>query len=250
MTCSSVQTGLASNCDKFYDVESGDGCANIASSYGIALTDFYDWNPAVSSCTDLYPSYYVCVGTTAVATTTTAGKSSTATNTGIVTPAPIQSGMVSDCDKFYDVESGDGCYNIAASYGIALTDFYDWNPAISSCTDLFPSYYVCVGTAAAAATTTEKTTSAGTPTQTGIITPTPTQGGMVTDCAKFYDVESGDGCYNIAASYGIALTDFYNWNPAVSSCTDLWPSYYVCVGLETAGAAKRTAAAPAITTAA
>lgn len=63
---------------------------------------------------------------------------------------------------------------------------------------------------------------------------------MVSDCDKFYDVESGDGCYDIAASYGIALTDFYNWNPAVSSCADLWPSYYVCVGVETTGVAKRT----------
>lgn len=76
---------------------------------------------------------------------------------------------------------------------------------------------------------------------------------MVSGCDDFYDVESGNGCYDIAASYGIALTDFYSWNPAVSSCADLWPSYYVCVGVATAaGAAKRTvpaAIAAAVTTA-
>lgn len=71
----------------------------------------------------------------------------------------------------------------------------------------------------------------------------------MSNCDEFYDVQSGDGCYAIAASYSIALTDFYDWNPAVSSCSDLWPSYYVCVG-KSAVAAKRTvpAIAAAITT--
>ena len=41
--------------------------------------------------------------------------------------------MVSDCDEFYDVETGDGCYQIASSYDIALTDFYNWNLGVSSC---------------------------------------------------------------------------------------------------------------------
>ena len=57
-----------------------------------------------------------------------------------MTPTLMQSGMVSDCDKFYYVEPDDGCYNIA------LSDFYAWNPAVKDdCSGLEAEYYVCVG---------------------------------------------------------------------------------------------------------
>ncbi|KAH2020128.1 hypothetical protein KXV45_003447 [Aspergillus fumigatus] len=57
------QTGIAANCNKYYFVEIGDGCAAIASTYGITLADFYSWNPAVgTSCQSLQAGYYVCVG--------------------------------------------------------------------------------------------------------------------------------------------------------------------------------------------
>lgn len=240
---------MVSNCDLFYDVQKGDSCPNIAQNYSITLDEFYAWNPAVDDCADLEYGYYVCVGV--LASSSTATITSTSTGTGITTPTPYQSGMATNCDKFYDVESGDGCYDIAASNDIALTNFYNWNPAVSSCSNLWPSYYVCVGTEAITSKTSTSTPAKTTTTGGGVITPTPTQSGMVANCDKFYDVESGDGCYDIAASYGIALTDFYSWNLGVSSCTDLWPSYYVCVGTGTAGVARRTiAAAQAITTAA
>lgn len=111
---------------------------------------------------------------------------------------------------------------------------------------------MCVGVSASATTTTgAATTTASSTTSAGmsITTPTPYQSGMATSCDKFYDVESGDGCWGIASSYGIALTDFYGWNPGVSSCSALWPSYYVCVGTGAASAAKRTVAVSATLTA-
>jgi hypothetical protein len=111
----------------------------------------------------------VCVGVEATTTgsvTTTPTTSSTAT--GIVTPSPIQSGMVTDCDKFYDVAGGDGCYAIAQSYSIALTDFYSRNPAVSTdCSGLQASVYVCVE-AEATATTTTPTGTTTTSTGTGV----------------------------------------------------------------------------------
>jgi LysM repeat protein len=58
------QTGIIANCNKYHLVESGDGCASIATAYGISLPNFYAWNPAVgSSCGSLWLGYYVCVGT-------------------------------------------------------------------------------------------------------------------------------------------------------------------------------------------
>lgn len=169
---------------------------------------------------------------------------------------------MSDCDQFYYVQQNDNCYGIAQDYAITLDQFYAWNPAVDDCVALDYGYYVCVGVLASsstAATTTSTTAStAGTTSSTAgntITTPVPTQSGMVSNCDKFYDVVPNDGCYDIAASYGIALTDFYNWNLGVSSCADLYPSYYVCVGIATTdvattGAAKRTApSAPVITSA-
>lgn len=165
----------------------------------------------------------------------------------------IQTGITSSCDKFYFVKQGDSCYDIAQNNSITLDNFYAWNPAVKECADLEYGYYVCVGVSATATTTATgaATTTAGSTTSAGmsITTPTPYQSGMATDCDKFYDVESGDGCWGIASSYGIALTDFYGWNPGVSSCSALWPSYYVCVGTGAAGAAKRTVAVSATLTA-
>jgi hypothetical protein len=44
-----TQAGMASNCNKFYITKSGDGCAAIASTYRIALSDFYAWNTGVAA---------------------------------------------------------------------------------------------------------------------------------------------------------------------------------------------------------
>jgi LysM repeat protein len=220
-----IQTGMASNCDLFYLVVSGDTCSTIASNEGVGLSDFYAWNPAVgTSCQYLGLGDYVCVGviaTTSITTTTTTGD-------GITTPTPIQTGMVATCDSFYLVVSGDQCGTIASNEGISLADFYAWNPAVgTSCQYLGLGDYVCVGVIGATSTTTSTTT-----TGDGITTPTPIQTGMVTNCDSFYLVVSGDECGTIATEYGISLTDFYAWNPAVgSSCQYLGLGDYVCVSI-------------------
>lgn len=52
--------------------------------------------------------------TTETMTITSSSKSSMITATGeITTPSTVQTGIVSNCDKFYDVVSDDGCYDIA-----------------------------------------------------------------------------------------------------------------------------------------
>lgn len=235
-----TQTGIASNCDDFYFVVSGDTCYDIAAAQGISLDDFYAWNPAVgTSCGGLQAGYYVCVGVSSGTTTTTKSTLSTSTvsqtTTTAAAPSPTQSGLTSNCDDFYLVVSGDGCYDIAADNGISLDDFYDWNPAVGDdCSGLWPNYYVCVGISTTAPTTT--TTSKATTTTSsgnGITTPTPTQAGMVSNCDTFHLVVSGDGCYDLAASAGITLDEFYSWNPAVGDdCSGLWTGYYVCIGIQ------------------
>ncbi|KAI1194415.1 carbohydrate-binding module family 50 protein [Nemania serpens] len=211
-TPSPVQTGIASNCNKFYYVQDGDTCSVIAAMYGITVAQFYAWNPAAgSTCATLGLHDYVCVGTLdATGTTTTTTASTTTTTTtrpgnGISTPTPSD--------------------RIVAAYGISLLNFYTWNPAVgSSCTTLIPGDYVCVGIITPSATTTTS--------GIGISTPTPAQTGIATNCNRFYLVQPGDACDTIVAKYGIALNNFYAWNPAVgSSCTTLIPGDYVCIGV-------------------
>ncbi|KAJ5745060.1 hypothetical protein N7520_010242 [Penicillium odoratum] len=201
--------------------------SSLSPCYDIALDNLYTWNPALNGdCTGLYPDYYICVGllgsTTATATTTT-------TSVEVSTPTPTQAGMVADCTSFYDVQSGDGCSDIAAENGIVLDELYLWNPALNGdCSGLWPDYYICVGVGSATTTSTATTTTA----PGAVATPTPTQSGMVSGCKSFYYVQNGDGCYDIAAENGIALNTLYGWNPALNGdCSGLWPDYYLCVGM-------------------
>lgn len=49
--------------DNYYKVISDDTCVGVAYQHGIALSQFYTWNPAVgSNCQVLLAGYYVCVG--------------------------------------------------------------------------------------------------------------------------------------------------------------------------------------------
>jgi len=55
---------------------------------------------------------------------------------------------------------------------------------------------------------------------------------MAAGCGRFYFVESGNDCFDIAQEAGIALADFYTWNPAVgTSCGSLAAGVYACIGL-------------------
>jgi len=227
-----TQSGMASNCNKFYRVQSGDQCGLIASENGVDLQNFYAWNPAVGDdCRTLIADYYVCVGVIGgipptTSTTTTSGN-------GIATPTPTQTGMVGSCNKFHKVVSGDSCPDLASRYSIILSNFYAWNPAVGSdCRTLIVDFFVCVGMVGGVPppTTTTKTTT--TAPGNGISTPTPTQTGMIGNCNKFHKVVSGDGCQAIATRYSVSLSNFYKWNPAVGSdCRTLIADYHVCVGV-------------------
>lgn len=228
-----IQAGMVTNCKIFYLAQSDDSCSGILAKYGITLSRFYKWNPAVgSTCTSLWLSTYVCVRTTT--TTRSPPKTTTTTGNGITTRSPIQTGMATNYNGFHKVQANDACGTIASSNGISLSDFYAWNPAVgASCSSLWADTYMCVETieskTGAATTTAQKpTTTAG----NGISTPIPFQSGMAGNCRKLKQVASGDECGKIATGAGIALADFYKWNPGVgSSCASLWLGYCVCVGV-------------------
>lgn len=97
--------------------------------------------------------YYYCIQVGG-GTTTSSSSSPTTTGDGVSTPSPIQRGMVSTCNNFYLVQSGDTCASIVATAGISLADFYTWNPAVgSTCAYLGLGDYVCIGIIGSTATT-------------------------------------------------------------------------------------------------
>jgi hypothetical protein len=76
---------------------------------------------------------------------------SSATGAPVSTPTPFQPGMIGNCSKFHLVAESDTCSSIATAAGIALSDFYAWNPAVgSSCATMLAKNNVCVGVGAGA----------------------------------------------------------------------------------------------------
>jgi hypothetical protein len=135
--------------------------------------------------------------------------------------------MVSNCDAFHFVATGQTCATITGQYGITLAQFTAWNPNVgSTCGGMWANVFVCVSIIGH---TPPPTTTAP---PNGITTPTPIQPGMVNNCDAFYLVRSGNDCTSIAASHGISLANFYLWNPAVgNTCSGLWLDTYVCVSI-------------------
>jgi LysM repeat protein len=137
-----VQTGMISDCDILYLVKSTDSCSSIASQNGISLATFYSWNPAVgSSCSMLFPDYYVCVGSSTASMPSPVSTASTVSTTKPVsttsTPTPIPTSVGSNCNAYYLVKSGDSCNAIAVANNIVLAQFYAWNPTVNNaCTNL------------------------------------------------------------------------------------------------------------------
>ncbi|KAI8658069.1 hypothetical protein NCS57_01187500 [Fusarium keratoplasticum] len=147
--------GEVENCTAWFAPESYHSCESLLLTTWLEFDDFYRMNPSVKSdCTGLAVGTYYCISTNADGSppllededTTTTSASATATGTDVVTPSPVQSGIASNCNDFYLVQAGDGCWAIAIDHGIELNDFYEWNPAVKNdCSGLQAKVYVCVG---------------------------------------------------------------------------------------------------------
>ncbi|CAI7645618.1 unnamed protein product [Penicillium pancosmium] len=139
---SPTMPGVASNCDGFYQVSSGDQCDTIAAKYGISEAQFKSWNSQVDAkCSNLWLDYYVYVHVPGA--TTTSAPQPTAEPSG---PTPQMPGIVSKCKKYHLIEDGDGCYSINTAAKITLAQFRTWNTQVdASCSNLWLGYYVCVG---------------------------------------------------------------------------------------------------------
>lgn len=232
-----TQPEMVDNCDAFHLVKPNENCDAIAKIYGITRAQFVSYNPSVGdNCSGMWGSVYVCVsliGSEPV--TSTSSQKPTSTGNGIATPTPTQPEMITDCNKFYFVKSGDTCASIASANNLSQTQFRNYNPSVGTdCTGLWLNAYVCIGKIGTTPTPTPTRTTLSTTTKTGngITTPTPTQDGMVSNCNKFHFVTTTTTCQSILNQYKITLAQFTKWNPAVGSgCNSLWANTHACVGV-------------------
>lgn len=226
------QDGMVDNCDAFHFVEKNQNCDDIAKKYGISRAQFVSYNPAVGdTCSGMWANVYVCVSLIGSEPSPTTTQKPTSTGNGIATPAPTQPEMITDCNKFYLVKSGDTCASIASKNNISQTQFRNFQPSVGTdCKGLWLDAYVCVGRIGM--TPSPTTISTTTKTGNGVATPTPIQDGMVKNCNKFEFVGKTTTCQSILDKYKISLAQFYKWNPSVGSgCNNLWGSTYACVGV-------------------
>ncbi|KAJ6030995.1 hypothetical protein N7540_001727 [Penicillium herquei] len=168
------------------------------------------------------------------ATSTTGTATASTTSSFVTPPAETVSGTTPECYEWYVVQSGDGCDTIESEYGLTEAEFIALNTYIdTACDNLWPGYSYCVSGIPIASITSSTQIVTGTSTASGTITtPTPTQTGMVSGCTKFYEAQSGDGCWAISVDEDITEDEFIDWNPAVGAdCTGLWPDYYYCVAV-------------------
>ncbi|KAF1968896.1 hypothetical protein BU23DRAFT_433319, partial [Bimuria novae-zelandiae CBS 107.79] len=231
-------------CSFTWPATSGDTCATMSSDWRLDEATFKAMNPGVD-CSNLVPDQEYCVewdGTLPIppaetstpaptslvpssTTLVTVTSSSTAPG-GPVIPSPIQSGVASNCQKWYLVEPDDTCQGIVDIYKtFTLAQFLsELNPIkhtdiwLPACKFLQVDVFVCVGVP-------------GTPTAAPTATPTTTfTKGVPYDCIKWVLQKDGVYCADMATAAGLTLARFYTLNPAVgTSCSGLWPGYAYCV---------------------
>lgn len=210
-------------------------------AWGLRPEQFFLWNPSLNqNKPDIETPRYDFTYTLSTSVSYCMQLASQ-TAKPIQTAAPLSpraAGEIASCMKWFI-----GYFSCTAQLDILRIEFnklYKYNPSIkSNCTGYSLGTYYYYATAEDDnsiddSTPTPVTSSQATPLSGGnrVATLTPIQSGITTNCNKFHKCISGDSYWALSNTYGIALADFYKWNPSVrSDCQTLIPNNYVCVGL-------------------
>ncbi|KFY15444.1 hypothetical protein V491_05681, partial [Pseudogymnoascus sp. VKM F-3775] len=188
---------------------------------------FFAWNPALEkNCDGMWENYWYCISAYA-----SGSASLPQPSTVTARPSPIPTGQPSDCASWYLSAVADSCELIAIRFGsFSEADFIKWNPSVGdSCESIVDKLYYCVGIPGTPTTRTSPL-----PTTSAAPTESPMQSGIAKSCTEYWLVMSSDSCQSIEDSNSITESQFFTWNPAVgtSTCDNLTPNFYVCVGVE------------------
>ncbi|KAG0167025.1 hypothetical protein DFQ28_003393 [Apophysomyces sp. BC1034] len=122
------------DCTKYYTVNRGDTCTQIAGKFDIAVNKFFEWNSQVNKkCDNLYPGKKYCVNYSSSGGSSSSGSS----------PSSSKS---NDCKKKHQVTSSDTCTTVANDFGITRDQFYDMNPQVDrkTCNNLITGKWYCI----------------------------------------------------------------------------------------------------------
>ncbi|KAF8069192.1 hypothetical protein FPV67DRAFT_1491391 [Lyophyllum atratum] len=192
-TPTNVAPGVIAGCTSFF-TETNLLCYEIAAKFGITVENFQAWNGGANVCNVLQTGLAYCVA---------------------ARPTNVAPGVIAGCTSYF-TETDLLCYQIAAQYGITVTQFESWNGGSNACNVLQSGLAYCI----AGPTIT-------TPTPTPVATPTNVASGVVSGCTTFF-TETNLLCYEIAANYGITVTQFEGWNGA-GVCNVLQTGKAYCV---------------------
>ncbi|KAF5378802.1 hypothetical protein D9615_006996 [Tricholomella constricta] len=179
-TPTNVAPSVVTGCTAFF-TETNLLCYEIAQKFGITVDNFEAWNGGSSVCNTLQTGLAYCVA---------------------AQPANAAPSVIAGCRSFF-TETNLLCYQIAEQYGITVSQFQDWNGGSNVCNVLEPGLAYCV----VGPSPTTPTTPAPVPTPTNVAS------GVVAGCTNFF-TETDLLCYQIAANFGITVTQFEAWNGA------------------------------------
>lgn len=215
-------------------------CDMVADLFGVSVSDWVLWNPSVLAAGDGNYSSDTCFLANETEYCGSFYDQSLVPTTAAVSaflPAPTDAtpNATSQCLDWYLTQDGDTCDSICQMADIPYSSLYAWNPALGDdCKNLWVSadycmagpgwstVYYAMGDSTAAPSTSASVTATASSTVSGsaLPAPAPTQPGTAANCEEWYIAVSGDTCESIADRYGIALDQFYAWNPYVAS---KWP---------------------------
>jgi hypothetical protein len=199
------------NCNKWFLVNSGDTCATAQAAGNIPASQFFVWNPDVSSdcLTNFWPTYYYCIGVdrtaTSTTTTTTTTKGATTTTTG-----PKPSTQTTTSSRGSSTTTSRITSSANATYSIRHP-IVTWN-------------------------ITTKTIGHDRP-------PKETQRGQPASCLDWHLVSVGQSCQQIVNRYftSLSIDDLLDWNPELlDDCSGLQIGYYVCIRVKPSGSLTLT----------
>jgi len=235
-----LREGYDVNCTSFADVPKDFTCSDVLDVFKLTIAQFYKMNPAVGQdCSNLWTEQAYCIASPNApapkpSTSTVLRASSSTSKLG--PSAPTHSGQPSNCVKWHTVVEGDSCASVADKYFITMSQFFAWNPAVSTdCkTNFWKNQAYCVGTSGSISVS---RSAPPTPTPTsGLIIPSPNQpNNAVSNCNKVAQALSGDYCALFAQRNGITTTQLYAWNRVLdngNACgSSFWKDYWYCVGV-------------------
>ncbi|KAL4907646.1 hypothetical protein BDW74DRAFT_111458 [Aspergillus multicolor] len=261
-----VHPGTPANCNKWYTAQLGDSCGGVPLLFGLALEDFYKWNPSLKKDCEshFWAKYAYCVGvgdvpvpTTSTSTasasitssslstssksSTSSGSNGSSSSTSSVTSTSTSSSDSSSSSTTSSAHSTSSFPYSASSFGYTFTDSSDTGSSMATSSTTKPASSVPVITTSGppfgSYTVNPITTPSPSPYPTrtnDTWPPTHTMPGQPDYCNKWHKVVMGDTCDTIQARYSVwcSYDQLLEWNPSLAEdCDYPFIDWWVCVGI-------------------